>query len=108
MIDKESSSLKLVEYNTIASSFGCLHQRVREMQKYIRGKYNHEIKYNYDPSKLEDDLGVNYIKDLAQVFRDAIYCYKESMIERFPEHSTNIEDIWVAFIVDPSERNIID
>ena len=48
MVDKVSGSLKLVEYNTIASSFGCLHQRTREMQKFIRSKYEGDIKYNYE------------------------------------------------------------
>jgi len=31
MIDVPSNSCKLVEYNTIASSFGCLSQKVREV-----------------------------------------------------------------------------
>lgn len=30
MIDKDSDSIKMVEYNTVASSFGCLCQKVAE------------------------------------------------------------------------------
>lgn len=36
MIDVPSNSVKLVEYNTIASSFGILSERVETLQKYIR------------------------------------------------------------------------
>lgn len=32
MLDVLTRSAKLVEYNTIACSFGCLSQKVREMQ----------------------------------------------------------------------------
>ena len=39
MIDKYTSTLKLVEYNTIATSFGCLAQKTVEIQSYIRTKY---------------------------------------------------------------------
>jgi len=43
MIDKETYQLKLVEYNTIASSFGCLAQKVGEIQAYIKDKYSDVI-----------------------------------------------------------------
>lgn len=39
MIDKDTDSLKLVEYNTIASSFGILCQKVKEVQDYVLDKY---------------------------------------------------------------------
>jgi len=40
--------VKLVEYNTIASSFGILSTKVVEMQKYIKYKYGKNLKYNYE------------------------------------------------------------
>ena len=56
MIDVPSNSVKLVEYNTIASSFGVLSQNVKEVQAYIRQKYgDSELNYKYDqiePEKL--------------------------------------------------------
>jgi len=39
MIDQPTHSIKLVEYNTIASSFGCLSNKVGEMHSYILAKY---------------------------------------------------------------------
>jgi len=43
MIDIPSNSAKMVEYNTIASSFGILSQRVGQMHEYIQAKYGSEI-----------------------------------------------------------------
>ena len=48
MIDVPSNTPKLVEYNTIASSFGVLSQKVKGIQKYIRDKYSDKISYAYD------------------------------------------------------------
>ena len=48
MIDWPNDQPKLVEYNTIASSFGVLSQRVVQVQKYIKDKYDH-IKYSFEP-----------------------------------------------------------
>ena len=39
MLDWPSGTAKLVEYNCIASSFGILSQKVKQVQKYIREKY---------------------------------------------------------------------
>ena len=47
MIDQPTHSIKLVEYNTIASSFGCLSNKVREMHRYILEKYGSEVSLNY-------------------------------------------------------------
>lgn len=46
--------------------------------------------------------------DLSKVFKDTIVRYKNSMQEKFSDHNSTIEDIWVAFIVDKAERNICD
>ena len=47
MIDQPTSTLKLVEYNTIASSFGCLSNKVHRMHKYINNKYGEDLEFNY-------------------------------------------------------------
>lgn len=90
MIDKFTNALKLVEYNTIASSFGCLCQKVTEVQNYIRDKYEGDIQYNYDRPTAEVDprLGKTYIRDLAKVFEKTITYYKQSVSAKFPEHNT--------------------
>lgn len=48
MIDQPNNDVKLVEYNTIASSFGILTQKVGIIQKYIKEKYGDEIQQNYN------------------------------------------------------------
>lgn len=47
MIDEPTRSLKLVEYNTIASSFCCLANQVNQMHQYVMGKYGERIPFNY-------------------------------------------------------------
>ena len=56
MIDWPNNEPKLVEYNTIASSFGVLSQKVKECQQYIREKYEDDINFNYQ-SIQSDNLG---------------------------------------------------
>ena len=46
MVDRESQELKMVEYNTVATSLGCLCQRVREIQDIILKKYNPPLNYS--------------------------------------------------------------
>ena len=36
-----------MEYNTIASSFGCLSDKVHQMHSYVIGKYGDSLPYNY-------------------------------------------------------------
>ena len=47
MIDQPTHTIKLVEYNTIASSFGCLSNKVREMHSYVLSKYGDQLALNY-------------------------------------------------------------
>lgn len=52
MIDQPTNSVKLVEFNTIASSFGVLAEKTGNLQEYIKDKYGDEISYKY-PDKLD-------------------------------------------------------
>mmetsp|Transcript_1847 Transcript_1847/g.2622 ORF Transcript_1847/g.2622 Transcript_1847/m.2622 type:complete len:156 (+) Transcript_1847:258-725(+) len=47
MIDQPSHSLKLVEYNTIATGFVCLGSRTAKIHQYILDKYGDELPLNY-------------------------------------------------------------
>ena len=47
MFDQPTNSIKLVEYNTIACSFGCLSKKVKDMQNYIFNKYGDKLPFNY-------------------------------------------------------------
>ena len=75
MIDQPNNDVKLVEYNTIASSFGILTQKVGIMQRYIKEKYGDEIHQNYeyitDSSSMSEedqeilDFGNNAMKSFS-------------------------------------------
>ncbi|CDW80919.1 glutathione synthetase [Stylonychia lemnae] len=111
MIDSVTDSLKLVEYNTVASSFGCLCQKVTEVQNLVRNKYADSLSFNYTPDQIKDDgLGKSYIKDLASTFKDAVQRYHEDMTRRFPDlyEDRKLESHWVLFVIDKEERNICD
>lgn len=47
MLDQQSQQFKLVEYNTVACSFGCLSQKVKNLQEYIYDKYAKGLSFNY-------------------------------------------------------------
>ena len=55
MIDQPTHSIKLVEYNTIASSFGCLSNKVREMHSYVLQKYRDRLSLNYGLAEDADE-----------------------------------------------------
>jgi hypothetical protein len=46
MIDMNSWQLKMVEYNTVASSMGCLWNAVKGIQAYLHEKYESEMPYD--------------------------------------------------------------
>ena len=48
MLDAPTGKPILVEYNTIASSFGILSQKVGQVQEYIKTKYSDDIKINHE------------------------------------------------------------
>jgi glutathione synthase len=111
MIDKETDFLKLVEYNTVASSFGCLCQKVKEMQTYLVDKYGPRLELSYqEHAKLDDNLGQDYIKKIADVFKRANEQYLQSMKARYPAKYEKVtsKDLWTLFVIDKEERNICD
>ena len=92
MIDQPSNSVKLVEYNTIASSFGILSQKVGQVQEYIKHKYSDDIKYNYSRMETAEDQEVldfantkmhSFSDNMISHFNTAIQKYKASMSEKF-------------------------
>ena len=119
MIDQPNNDVKLVEYNTIASSFGILTQKVGIMQRYIKEKYGDEIHQNYDfitdsSSMSQEDqeilnFGNNAMKSFSSkmisYFNIAIQNYKLSMKTKYNIESKNP---WVLFVITDDERNVID
>ena len=119
MIDVPTNSVKLVEYNTIASSFGILSESVRKMHEYIRNKYGSDVNYLRDtlsPSALADeedkeilrfgnDKQLTFMDDMLSSFKEALEHYSSSVKAKFGHQC---EDPWVLFVVEDSERNVID
>jgi hypothetical protein len=75
MIEESTLDIKLVEYNTIASSFGCLKNQVNKLQTYVRDKYEDcPIKYNIprgghlESDDVIDSEGYDYIDELTKRF----------------------------------------
>ena len=124
MIDKPTHTLKLVEYNTIASSFGCLSFKVRQMHDYIVKKYGDQLPLSHQVGEsgnygqhlveiwngfgklpmLEDDY--SYVDTLASKFARAIELYQEST-GRVVQREQNAR-IWVLFVCEDDERNLCD
>lgn len=119
MIDVPSNSVKLVEYNTIASSFGVLSNSLKSVQKYIHVKYSNVIEYHYkelDPANFQsqkdkeiidfcNNKQTNFLKDMASTFQTVIEMYKKTQQEKY---SRKPEDAWVLFVVEDVERNVVD
>ena len=118
MIDWPTDSVKLVEYNTIASSFGILSQKVKQVQSYIKQKYGDQLTYNYEPINPKDhdepessiiEFGNSkmdtFLDSMVKNFDRAISEYKRTQKEKFGAESN---DPWVLFVVEEKERNVID
>lgn len=109
MLDTVSHEMKLVEYNTIACSFGCLSQKVKELQDYICDKYAPEMNFNYKMPmrELPEDLAYlykePYIDRLVNCFKTATDLYRDS-VQIGPES----RPLTVLFMVEDNERNVID
>jgi len=121
MIDQPNNDVKLVEYNTIASSFGILTQKVGIMQQYIRDKYGDEIKQNYQYIEKKEGLseedqqilsfGNNAMKDFSTkmigYFKIAIDSYVTNMKSKYDDYNSEALP-WVLFVITDDERNVID
>jgi len=119
MIHQPTHSLKLVEYNTVATGFVFMGGQTAALHSYVLDKYGDELPLNYDmrckrthSSALLDDpemCKLPFHKDssaqfdaFVEQFAEAIRLYKLSVPEA--EHTNP----WVLFVSDPNERNICD
>jgi hypothetical protein len=84
MLDAPTDALKLVEYNTIASSLSSHCQRVREVQSYILDKYSDKLSLNYT-NEDQGELSKNNIETMAGVFFRACQLYALDKQTKFPD-----------------------
>jgi hypothetical protein len=54
MIDTSTKKLKMVEYNTVASSFGNLSERIRKAQNFMVERYRDDLEFNYPVEDITD------------------------------------------------------
>jgi glutathione synthase len=106
MIDVLTNKIKLVEYNTIASSFGPLSQTVSIIQDYVYNKYFSEADMNYTPVDLTElhpmhRDGKTYIERHIHSYKQAIDFYKQTM-------PNSADKVWILYVVAEDERNVID
>ena len=108
-----------MEYNSIASSFGTLSNKVHHMHEYVRRKYGADLNFNYDKPendywsfiKSDPDLKSlhyhqgdhHYSTKLAESFKHALQLYCRSV-----QHTGDPRDIWVLFVCEDDERNLCD
>ena len=108
MLDAPTNALKLVEYNTIASSLSSHCQRVREVQAYIIDKYADKISLNY-PEEVQDELSKSNIEAMAGVFYRSCQLYAGDKQRKYlGEPQLKPNQYWVLFVIDNNERNICD
>ena len=128
MIDQPTHQIKLVEFNTIACSFGCLSNKVREMHSYVLEKYHSAVSLNYgvEPTRESGqyrrhikadaemrDLPIHaddhsYIDKLVAKFFQAIALYQQGNLTLSDDGPENGEKPWVLFVCEDDERNICD
>lgn len=74
MIDWSTRALKLVEFNTVATGFCCMSNKVQNMHAYILAKYGDSLKLNYGLEAASDDLNYRkYIKLDAELSGEPIH-----------------------------------
>ncbi|TNV79883.1 hypothetical protein FGO68_gene7423 [Halteria grandinella] len=105
MIDAPTNSLKLVEYNTIASSLSSHCQNVKKIQQLIRQKYGDRLSFNYTETPAYDDLiNSENFQHMARVFNRTCELYLQSTSTK----TKTTKDLCVLFVIDEGERNICD
>ena len=93
MLDAESNSLKLVEFNTISAALSSLSQLVWEAQSYILDKYRDQLTLNYtlERDRKEDGFGSTSGKEKALSFALVVKSYIAYMKERLSQRYEEIK-----------------
>jgi len=91
----------MVEYNTIASSFGNLSERIRKLQSSLLAQHAPFLSLNYPLSDLQSSsfFGHDYSTQLAASFSQTVDAYKK-------ERGT--EEVYVLLLIPEGERNTVD
>jgi len=99
MLDCMQKKLQMVEYNTIASSFGVLSDKLNSLQRYMYKKYPYLFPSDFDLSKLAPSN--EFVENATKAFNLCIELYKKSTKK---SHSSP----HIAVIIQEGERNVFD
>lgn len=100
MLDSVKQKLLMVEYNTIASSFGVLSDRLNNLQQHLYKKYPELFPKNFTLSKLAPSN--NFIENATAAFAKSIELYGASL------GLDKARDAHIAVVVQEDERNVYD
>ena len=100
MLDSLKKKLLVVEYNTIASSFGVLSDKLNNLQQYLFNKYPEIFPKNFSLSRLAPPN--NFIENATAAFSKCIELYRKTV------NSDKERDIYMAVIIQEDERNVYD
>ena len=121
MIDQPTRSIKLVEYNTIATGFCPLANKVNEVHKYVLDKYGDRLPLNYglqeklnaqkfnhrvllsEDTNRQDMSFSNQVASMIEGLAHGIKLYKEAMGDSYGQR-----DPWILFVCEDDERNLCD
>ena len=102
--EKEDEFLQ-IEINTIASSFGCLSQKVGELHRYLLQRNNGEASFQALWKMMDYDKSPEQV---AQKCPENQAIAKLALALSFSHHLLARRDAVILFVVQPGERNVAD
>lgn len=100
MLDYIKHKLQMVEYNTIASSFGVLSDKLNSLQRFIYKKYPQYFPTDFQIERLAPPN--DFIENATKAFNDCLQIYRKQRM--LPESS----EVYIAVIIQEGERNVYD
>ena len=100
MIDCHKQRLSMIEYNTIASSFGVLSDKLNDLQRYLFKKYPELFPKNFTLDKMAPSN--QFIESATAAFAKCIQIYKKKVN---PEKD---RQLCIAVIIQADELNVYD
>ena len=98
MLDVVQKKLLMVEYNTIASSFGVLSDKLNLVQRFIYMRYPHLLPSDFSLDRLAPSN--DFINKATEAFATCINLYKKG--------NALAKEVHMAVIVQEGERNVYD
>ncbi len=98
MLDTVERKLLMVEYNTIASSFGVLSDKLNALQRHLYSRYPHLFPADFELSRLAPPN--DFVEKATAAFAKCIELYRKAR--------PSAKSVHIAVIVQEGERNVYD